>query len=125
MKTFCGYFGIYLTCFPGFSAVLNSRNNKVQFKAVRILEGQHARAETLDHARVPGARLKQPMRPIAERGLRDAERRLMRLAAAQPSRCGVRPGEEGQDGAGTTGLAVSAASSCRICTLSGKTAIPA
>ena len=46
------------------------------------------------------ALLDQPMRPVADRRGRNAERRLLRLADPELARRRVLPGKEGQDRAG-------------------------
>ena len=60
---------------------------------------EHAFAEALLQ-RMRHALLDEAVRPVADRGRRNAERGLLRLADAEVARRGMLPGKEGQDGAG-------------------------
>lgn len=64
---------------------------------VGIAEGQHGFAEAL-HRHVMGhAVLDEAMGPVADRALRHAEDRLLRLADTEAALSRMLPGEEGQD----------------------------
>ena len=96
--------GRHLAAAPGPLAVGAGDADEREAHAVRILEGQHGAAEALLGSLVRHALLDEAVGPEADRVLRHPERRLLRLADADPPGRHMLPGEEGQDGAGPPGL---------------------
>jgi hypothetical protein len=75
-----------------------------QAHAVRIGERQHGLAEALLQCLMRDALLDEAMGPVAQRPGGDPERGLLGLADAAATGRGILPREEGQDGAGISGL---------------------
>src|SRR4051812_8398503 len=84
---------------PGLLALGARRADECKAHPVGIGEREHALAEALLQ-RMRHAVLDEAMRPVTERGRRDAEDRLLRLADAEVAGRRMLPREKGQDRAG-------------------------